>query len=139
MLCFYVLRAEVEGYTLAATAKHSQVSKLSCCRSMNDPEYIPAESSEKFETGDDYIESDDDDDDDASEYYYTLSSEKKYPCDEQVFLVYESQLVKLLNFCMKCGSVMIYRREMKNTGSQLTLMLKCSKGEKCDKVNIFFL
>ena len=46
---------------------------------------------------------------------------------EQVFMVYEEQLKKLLRFCPKCGSLIILERtvEIQNEGSQLSLKLTC--------------
>lgn len=66
---------------------------------------------------------------DTNKEYFSLSGEKKYPSDEQTFIVYESQLLQLLQYCMKCGGKILYRNEMKNTGSQLILHLKCEKGK----------
>ena len=53
---------------------------------------------------------------------------KKYPCDEKPFLIYESKLLELIKYCMRSGNMLTSCRELKNTGSQLTLLLKCNKG-----------
>ena len=47
---------------------------------------------------------------------------------DEVFLIYESKLLELIKYCMHCGNILTSYRELKNTGSQLTLLLKCNKG-----------
>ena len=59
--------------------------------------------------------------------FFTLTDTKKYPCDKKVFLIYESKLLELRKYCMRCGNMLASYRELKNTGSQLTLLLKRNK------------
>ena len=63
------------------------------------------------------------------EPHFSLSVEKKYPCDDQTFIVYESKLLKLLCYCMHCGTKLTKFREIQNTASQLILQLNCEKGK----------
>ena len=44
---------------------------------------------------------------------------KKYPRDEEVFLIYESKLLELIKYCMRCRNMLTSNRELKTTGSQL--------------------
>ena len=82
-------------------------------RSAEDPEFFPSTS----ELDDSFVED-----------YFSLCGEKKYPSDEKVFLIYESKLLELLEFCNQCGQRLIQRKEIRNTGSQLTLQVVCEKG-----------
>ena len=45
------------------------------------------------------------------------------------FIVYESQLLKLLRYSVRCGSKLTKFREIQNTGSQLILQINCEKGK----------
>ena len=87
-----------------------------CVRSKDDPSFIPGD--------DTFDESESENEEDG---YFTLTDTKKYPCDKKVFLIYVSKLLELMKYCMCCGNMLISYRELKNTGSQLTLLLKCSK------------
>ena len=51
-------------------------------------------------------------------------------CKQNTFLVFESNLLKLMKYCAQCGSVIdsSKTKEVKNTGSQLTLRFFCEKG-----------
>ena len=60
--------------------------------------------------------------------FFTLTDTKKYPCDEKVFLIYELKLLELIKYCIRCGNMLTLYRELKNPGSQLSLLLKCNKG-----------
>ena len=75
---------------------------------------------------DEYSDSEGSDDGEASTSVLTDSPIHK----QKVFLVYESQLLVLLKRCIKCGSLIPSSAitEVKNTGSQLTLNLRCSQG-----------
>ena len=75
--------------------------------------------------GPSFISGDDTSDESESENEHGFFT---YPCDEKVFLIYESKLLELLKYCMHCGNMLTSYRELKNTGSQLTLLLKCKKG-----------
>ena len=60
-----------------------------CVRSKDDPSFIL---------------SDDTSDESESENengFFTLTDTKKYPCDKKVFLIYESNLLELLKYCMQ--------------------------------------
>ncbi len=52
-------------------------------------------------------------------------SEEDRPC-----LVFEQQLIQLLQYCLKCGSLIMQEdvKELQNEGSQLTLKLSCTNG-----------
>ena len=67
---------------------------------------------------------------DFENFFCPLSSGEKYTCDERTFLVYESSLRELLPSCARCGSHTNHNliKEIKNTGSQLTLHIECVKG-----------
>ena len=88
----------------------------------DDPDYgIPEE---EFSSSEDETESD------FENFFCPLSSGEKYTCDERTFLVCESSLRELLASCARCGSRINHNliKEIKNTGSQLTLHIECVKG-----------
>ena len=86
-------------------------------RSKDDPSFIP---------GDDT--SDERESENEEDCFFTLTNTKKYPCDEKAFLIYESKLLELIKYCLRCGNMLTSYRELKNTGSQLNLLFKCNKG-----------
>ena len=88
-----------------------------------DPSYIPE--SDVDDTDD---EGDDEEDDEEEESHFSLETTKKYQRDETLFIVYESKLLELLKYCSSCGAVLTNKKEMKSTGSQLTLVLTCKNG-----------
>ena len=60
-----------------------------------------------------------------------VSSQWQIPknnCDQKVFSIYESKLLELIKYCLRCGNMPTSYRELRNTGSHLTLLLKCNKG-----------
>ena len=38
--------------------------------------------------------------------FFTLTDTKKYPYDTKVFLIYESKLLELIKYCMRCGKTL---------------------------------
>ena len=85
-------------------------------RSKDDPSFFPSD------------DTSDESESENEDGFFTLTDTKKYPCDEKVFLIYESKLLELLIYYRRCGNMPTSYRELKNTGSQLTLLLKCNKG-----------
>ena len=51
---------------------------------------------------------------------------------QKKFIVFESNLLELMKYCIKCGAIInsSLTKQIKNTGSQLTLEFHCSKGTK---------
>ena len=88
-----------------------------CVRSKDNLSFIP---------GDDT--SDESESENKEDGFFTLTDTKKYPCDQKVFLIHESKLLELMKYCVRYGNMLTSYRELKNTGSWLTLLLKCSKG-----------
>ena len=86
----------------------------------SDPDYVnPETESDSSCSGDDEF----------------ISSEEEN-VDDQVLLVYRSQLQELLKYCIKCGSLIdnSVTKVVQNTGSQLAFNFRCLNGE-----NIFQL
>ena len=79
-----------------------------------------------FVPGDDT--SDESESENEEDGFFTLTDIKKYPCGEKVFLIYESKLLELIKYCMRYGNMLTSYRELKNTGSQLSLLLTCNQG-----------
>ena len=92
---------------------------------MNDSSFCLCNSNEEFvgQTGD-------------ANLILVLSAEKKYPCDDQTFIVYEPQLLNLLRYCMWCGTKVTKLREIQNTVSQPIFQLNCEKGKLTMKINV---
>ena len=79
----------------------------------------------------DYSDGEESDSESDLEDACPLSSEQCYACDENTFIEYESKLKELFKYCQQCGSPINQglMRKSKNTGSQLTLHIKCEKGK----------
>ena len=100
------------------TNYYSYISQgVFCVRSKDNLLFIP---------GDDT--SDESESENKADGFFTLTDTKKYPCDQKVFLIHESKLLELVKYCVRYENMLTSYRELKNTGSRLTLLLKCSKG-----------
>ena len=94
---------------------------------VNDPEFMDDCNVEEDEDEDN---EEDESDNDVDDGVPPLRANVNI-ANQRKFIVFESQLLELTKYCIKCGSAIdpSLTKEVEGTGSQLTMRFHCSSGK----------